>query len=411
MFISHFGSIFLAGFECSTHRRWDRSRLDLIEATEHDVLCDEDYVLAMRHGMRGARDGFRWHLIEVERGHYDWSSVRPMLHAARRRGTQVIWDLCHYGYPDWLDIWSDEFLERFALFCHEAVRLIREETGQAPAICPVNELSFWAWIGGNEGKINPFAVGRGGDLKRQLVAAKLAGIAAARRADPHTTVICAEPLINIVRDTNDAADIEAAAAYHQAQFEAVDMVIEGNADALDIIGVNYYPHNQWRLRGGFIPLGHHDYRPFSELLAEIYDRYRKPLLITETGAEHSARPVWLSYICQEVCRALKAGVPVTGICLYPITDYRGWDNDRICQVGLFCTPGEGGRTVYQPLAEELRRQRELFAAAGWELAITMASLRTAAPRPGAATCARTTGLRGAAPASARPRRSGPCPSR
>jgi beta-glucosidase/6-phospho-beta-glucosidase/beta-galactosidase len=371
MSLSRFGSIFLAGFECSTHRRWDRERLDLIEATQHDAFCAQDYALAMRHGMRGARDGFRWHLIEAQRGHYDWSSIRPMLQAARRQGVRVIWDLCHYGYPDWLDIWSDEFPERFARFCYQAVRLIREESGEAPSICPVNELSFWAWLGGNEGKINPFAVGRGGDLKRQLVRAKLAGIAAAKGADPQTTVICAEPLINIVRDTNESANIQAAAAYHEAQFEAVDLLLGGceggHASAIDFIGVNFYPHNQWRLHGGFVPLGHHDYRPFSELLAEIHQRYGKPLLITETGAEHSARPIWLSYIGQEVRRALEEGVPITGICLYPISDYRGWDNDRICQVGLFCVAdGERSRTVYSPLADELRRQHELFAEAGWD---------------------------------------------
>ncbi len=370
MSLSRFGSIFLAGFECSTHRRWDRARLDLIEATQHDAYCTQDYALAAGHGMRAARDGFRWHLIEAERGQYDWSSIRPMLRAARSQGMNVIWDLCHYGYPDWLDIWSDEFPERFASFCYEAVGLIAAESGQAPMICPVNELSFWAWLGGNEGKINPYAAGRGGDLKRQLVKAKLAGIVAARRADPRTTVICAEPLINIVRDTNDLVDIEAAAAYHQAQYEAVDMILDtGERDgpaALDVIGVNFYPHNQWRIRGGFVPLGHHDYQPFSELLAEIYARYGKPLLITETGAEHSARPVWLAYIGQEVRRALDMGVPITGICLYPITEYCGWDNERICQVGLFSEPdADGCRQVYAPLAEELRRQEALFAAAGW----------------------------------------------
>jgi beta-glucosidase/6-phospho-beta-glucosidase/beta-galactosidase len=373
MLTTPFSSMFMAGFECSTHRRWDRARLDLVQATQHDRLCERDYALAARYGMRGARDGFRWHLIEEQPGRYDWSSIRPMLQAARRQDMSVIWDLCHYGYPDWLDIWSAEFPKRFGQFCYEAVGLIRQESGAAPAICPVNELSFWAWLGGNEGKINPYAVGRGGDLKRQLVRTALAGIEAARSADPETIVVCAEPLINIVRDTNDEVDIEAAAAYHQAQYEAVDILLGllepelgGFESALDMIGVNFYPHNQWRIRGGFVPLGHHDYRPLSDLLLECRQRYGKPILITETGAEHSARPVWLSYIGQEVRTALEMGVPITGICIYPITEYTGWDNDRMCQVGLFCSPDENGnRSVNEPLAEELLRQERLFAEAGW----------------------------------------------
>jgi len=365
-----FGSLFLAGFECSTQRRWDGSRLDLLRATRHDEFCERDYALVRRHGFHGARDGLRWHLIEEQRGRYDWSSVRPMLQAARRQNMRVIWDLCHYGYPDWLDIWSNEFPEAFASFTAEAVKIIGEESGTAPMICPVNEISFWAWLGGKEGKINPYAVERGHDLKRVLVRAKLAAIAAARSVAPQTVVISAEPLINMVRDTNDDADIAAAAAYHQSQYEAVDLLLGrlepelgGHEAAIDVIGVNFYPHNQWRIRGGFVPMGHHDYRPLSELLAEVYERYRRPLFIAETGAEHTARPVWMHYVCQEVRAALAAGVPIGGICLYPITEYQGWDNDRICQVGLFCCADDRGeRRAYTPLLEEIARQRALFEA-------------------------------------------------
>ena len=56
--------------------------------------------------LRTVRDGLRWHLIETPPGHYDWSSFLPMLRAATAAGVQVIWDLCHYGWPDDIDIWS-----------------------------------------------------------------------------------------------------------------------------------------------------------------------------------------------------------------------------------------------------------------------------------------------------------------
>lgn len=364
-----FGGMFLGGFECSTQRRGDRLRLDLIAATQHDELCEQDYALLRRHGFAGARDGFRWHLIERERGRYDWSSVLPMLQAARRQNLTVIWDLCHYGYPDWLDIWSAEFLDSFAAFCHAAVRLIRQESGRAPMICPVNEISFWAWIGGKEGHINPWETEAAPQLKRQLVRAMLAGGAAAREADPETVIVSAEPLINIIPDSEDPADIKAAEDYHRSQYEAVDLLLGrlgpelgGYEGAVDVVGLNYYPHNQWHIRQGFVPMGHHNYRPLSELLAEVHGRYLRPLFLAETGAENSARPAWISYVCQEVRTALTQGVPVHGICIYPITEYPGWDNRRVCSVGLFCQPnGSGSREVNRPLWEEIQRQQALFA--------------------------------------------------
>lgn len=92
-----FESFFMAGFECSTHRRRDGHRLDLIAATRHDRWAAKDYAALSAQGLR-------WHLIEQRPGHYDWSSFLPMLHAANSVGTQVIWDLCDYGWPDDVDI-------------------------------------------------------------------------------------------------------------------------------------------------------------------------------------------------------------------------------------------------------------------------------------------------------------------
>jgi hypothetical protein len=55
---------------------------------------------------------------------------------------------------------------------------------------------------------------------------------------------------------------------------------------------------------------------------------------------------------------------VEGICLYPVLNHLGWDDDRHCQNGLLDFPLDdaGRRGVIAPLAEELARQQALFAA-------------------------------------------------
>ena len=75
--------------------------------------------------------------------------------------------------------------------------------------------------------------------------------------------------------------------------------------------------------GGFIPLGHFAYRPFRNMLTEVYQRYRRPLFIAETGAEGSARAAWLHYVASETAAAQHQGIPVEGLCIYPILDYPG----------------------------------------------------------------------------------------
>lgn len=366
--INPFSSFFMGGFECSSHRLVGGRRLDMIAATRHDALALSDYRQLGRLGIRTVRDGLRWHLIDRGRDGYDWSSFLPMLRAARQAGMQVLWDLCHYGWPDDVDIWSAEFVERFARFAGAAARVVREETDAVPFYCPVNEISFWAWGGGDVGYLNPNEHGRGDDLKRQLVRAAIAATEAVRAVDPRARIVHAEPVIHIEPRHGKPDDVELVANYLLAQWQAFDMLagrlapeLGGRPEYLDVLGVNFYPNNQWVHETGTIPLGRHDYRPFQDILAAAYRRYGRPLIVAETGAEGSAGAAWLHYVAGEVQAAQAAGVPVQGICLYPVLDYPGWDDDRICPVGVLkMLDRSGGRMVNEPLAAELRRQVQLF---------------------------------------------------
>jgi hypothetical protein len=365
---SLFDGYFLGGFECSTHRCQDGRRLDLLAATQHDRAAAQDYRWMIRHGIRVVRDGVRWHLSETSPGCYDWSSFLPMLHASRDAGVRVIWDLCHYGWPDDLDIWTPAFGERIARFAGAVAELVRHETDAIPFYCPVNEISFWAWAGGEVGLFNPLARRRGPVLKDQLVRAAIAAIEAIWGVDPRARIVHADPVIHVVARRDRPQDRKQAEISRRAQFEAWDMLsgrlwpgLGGKPEYLDILGVNYYSNNQWFLGGGTIERGRPLYRPFRDILAEVHQRYERPLFVAETGAEGAARVPWLRYVSGEVRSAVEAGNPVEGICLYPIADYPGWDDGRHCEVGLLGPlDDQGRRAVYQPFADELRRQQALF---------------------------------------------------
>jgi hypothetical protein len=83
--------------------------------------------------------------------------------------------------------------------------------------------------------------------------------------------------------------------------------------------------------------------------------------LAETGIEDDERPSWFSYVAGEVLAAITNGVPVQGICLYPIVNHPGWVDDRHCHNGLWDYIGENDeREIYEPLADEVRRQIEIF---------------------------------------------------
>jgi len=358
-----FQSFLMGGFECSTHRRRGGKRLDLIAATHHDQFALADYKRMRASGMKTARDGVRWHLIERTPFRYDFSSLQNQIKAARKTRMQIIWDLFHYGYPDDLDIFSAEFVDRFAHFSAATVKFLLNETDGTLFICPVNEISFFSWMAGQVGGFYPFARRRGAELKRQLVRTTIGAIDAIRAVSAKVRFIQTDPAIHVTTENPQA--VRHARKYRLAQFEAFDMLcgkrepeLGGNPEYLDIIGLNYYFHNQW-----FYPnrrkiyRGHRLYRPFHEILSEFYERYRRPLLIAETGIEDEERPRWFRYICEQTRIAQSNGVPVEGICLYPIVNHPGWDDERHCQNGLWCYANENGeREIYQPLADEIACQ-------------------------------------------------------
>ena len=362
-----FDSFFMGGFECSTHRLRTGKRLDEIAATRHDRFARKDYLRLHGQGMRVAREGLRWHLIERKRRTYDFASALPLVRAAGETHTQIIWDLCHYGWPDWLDLFDPGFVPAFARLAAAFGRFLANESDQVPFISPVNEISFFSWAAGQTAYLNPFGFGRGDELKDQLVRSAIAAVEELWKINPRTRITQIDPVINVLpEDPSNEEQARAAEAYRRSQYDAWDMLagrlkphLGGAEKYLDIIGINYYVHNQWILEGSFIDQNNPRYRPFREIVKEVYDRYQRPLFLAETGIEDEERPAWLCYVCDEVRAAMLAGAQVEGICLYPVVNHPGWDDDRHCHNGLWDYPNDAGeREIYQPLAAELQRQQQ-----------------------------------------------------
>ncbi|SEJ55752.1 hypothetical protein SAMN04488058_110107 [Deinococcus reticulitermitis] len=355
-----FQSFLMGGFECSTHRRPSGRRVDVIDATGHDRFALADYRRLAHSGLRTARDGLRWHLIERRPGEYDFLSAEGQVLGARQAGVQVIWDLMHYGFPDFVDVFSPEFPGIFARYARAAAEFLRVHTTGTLWVCPINEISFASWAGGEVGYFNPCATGRGPELKRQLVRAAVAAMRAVRGVDPGARFLHAEPLIR-VHPVPDQDPFEALLA-HEGQFETLDLLLGrrepelgGAEDLVDVVGVNYYPYNQWRHHPDpagreTVHFDHPDHQPLHELLREVHARFGRPLLISETGAEDAARVPWFEAVRREVDFARRSGIPVEGLCLYPIVNHPGWDDDRHCHNGVWdYADAAGERPGFEPL--------------------------------------------------------------
>jgi hypothetical protein len=376
-----FESFFFAGFECSATTNQRREWFDQIVATGHDREADADYRRLREAGLLAAREAIRWPVVD-RRGRLDFSSVRPFLEASRRHGVEVIWDLFHYGYPDDLDPFHPDFVKRFAAYCHAAARLVGAHSeGRVCYFTPVNEPSFFSWAGGTVGRFAPHLHDRGPDLKVALIRAAIAGIDAIRAELPDARIVNADPLCRVVPPLDhldphaDAEDFN-----HRAVFESWDMLcgrtlpeLGGSRRHLDIVGVNYYWTNQWEIGREERPLAFDDPRrwPFSRLLRQVWRRYGGELLVTETSHVDDMRPIWLRTVADECDKLLAEGVPIRGVCLYPILGMPEWHEPEVwTRMGLWdLEPQADGRLArrrYEPMFEALhdasQRIDERFAA-------------------------------------------------
>ena len=145
--------------------------------------------------------------------------------------------------------------------------------------------------------------------------------------DRRARFVQAEPIIHIVADRDAPEAIPDAERHTASQFEAWDMIagvrnpeLGGSPEFLDVLGVNYYWNNQWIHEGSHTPMGHLEHRALHSMLYELWQRYQRPIIITETGAEAVSAIGWLGYVGAEVRQARRMGAVILGVCLYPVMD-------------------------------------------------------------------------------------------
>jgi len=362
-----FRSFFLAGFECATgfnvHNRW----IDKIAATQHDRFVNEDYARLAQCEIHAAREAVRWPLVNPKKGKYDFSTVRPVLEAARQQDVELIFDYFHYGYPRDVDLLSDEFAGRFAEYCYRVTKYIARNYGGQLYITPLNEPSFFAWAAGHAGLFAPHLRDHGFTLKVQFCKAAIKGIDAIWAAAPSARLVNVDPVCRVVPPT-DRPELQGDADFfnNTAVFECFDMIsgrmlpeLGGSRKHLDIVGVNYYWTNQWEIGSPEIPLGDDDERSasLSDIVASVYKRYGGDIVISETSHAEERRAPYLRYVAEQSIRLLEMGVPLQGVCLYPILGMPEWHSpEEWTRMGLWDLHPNGDvleRVLYEPMCREL----------------------------------------------------------
>ncbi|MEH3086959.1 MAG: glycosyltransferase [Xylophilus ampelinus] len=364
----------MAGFEGADHVNGFGEPLDINARNGHTARLDEDYAALAAFGIRTVRESIGWRLT-ASRGPAGLDAIARQARTAARHGLQVVWSLMHYGWPPELDPLhgGEAFAEAFAAHCRRIARVLEAVDGPRPVYQPINEISFLAWAATRTGLIHPYLPSEPGNgflFKRSLVRAALRATDAIRAEAPHARIVHTDPVIHIEpRRGAGPHETAAAEAEHALQFQAWDMIagrlapeLGGAPHYLDLPGLNYYHNNQWE-HGSDARLHWHRADPrrrsFADLADTVWKRYGRPLCIAETGHVGEGRAAWLDHMAHEVRTCAARGIPVAGLCLYPIVDRPDWQcATHWHRSGLWDVPGadtgDFARRIHQPYADRLR---------------------------------------------------------
>jgi UDP-galactopyranose mutase len=366
-----FATFWQAGYEGADHVNHAGHALDMNLVTGHLQRAHDDYAMLAQFGIRTVRESVGWRLTE-RGGQFDFSPLDARLRAARDLGLQSCWTFFHYGWPEDIDILGPDFVPRFARFCRAAATYLAPYVGPEPVLSPINEISFTSWgLSVHMFRFkNMYDERVASEGKRQLIRASIAGCDAIWEVIPGARMLQCDPLIHVIAPADRPDWAVQAAGWRASQFDAWDMLcgmrepeLGGHPRYLDLVGANYYHSNQWE-SGTNLRLWWHldDPRrlPLHRILAEVQQRYQRPLMLAETSHVGSGRGVWIRQMAEQAALAIQNGIDFRGICLYPAIDRPDWDDaTHWHRSGLWDLAGAGPdpmqRVLSAPYAQALHQ--------------------------------------------------------
>lgn len=330
--------------------------LDEYELTQHYQLWREDIDKAASLGVTQIRWGIPWYRVCPEPGVYDWRWIDEVLdYLINVKGIQPIVDLMHYGTSVWME---NAFLNASypRLVAEYAAAFTRRYKGMVRYYTPLNEPTVNAEFCGRNGQWPPYLVGEDGYVKilMPVVKGMVLTAKAIRAIDPDAVFVQVEALGWVWGEDDRAADRVARHMEHTylafdlltGRFDTSSILwpylqshgvteaelawFQENAVSMDILGVNLYPWSGGEFyiddegkeaRRGELNGGH-----LYQLLRATWERYRLPMMITETSARRDVdgRALWMDETIDSVRRARAEGIDVVGYTWFPAITMIDW---------------------------------------------------------------------------------------
>lgn len=337
-------------------------------AVDHYTLYKEDISLARKMNMNAWRFSIEWSRIQPEEGAWNAEAVqhyKQYLAELKRQGLEPVVTLFHFTLPVWFAE-KGGFTKRsnvryFVDFCS---RILDELGGSIRYIITINEPEVYA--------VESFYLGH---WPPQTTSPRMTWKVMRTLAYAHNKT--ADMIhkknrrykVSISKNSNYFyAGDDSALSEHSAaimQYFQDDYLIKKVIKRCDFLGVNYYFSNRvygYRIHNPderVSDLGwdlHPEHMRY--MLEHLWERYKKPVLITENGLADSDdvyRKWWLTQTIVAMQSAMDNGVELLGYMHWSLLDNFEWDKGFWPKFGLFAVDRETMRRTPRPSALWLAR--------------------------------------------------------
>jgi beta-glucosidase/6-phospho-beta-glucosidase/beta-galactosidase len=363
------GFMFATGIENSYPTiNGGRTRIDEMEKCRHYDYWRKDFDLVQEQGISFLRYGPPIHRTWLGPGRYDWSFSDVTFGDLLRRDLVPIVDLCHFGVPDWLGNFQNP---EFAVHFPDYVRAFATRYPWVQLYTPINEMFICAVFSALYGWWNEQLTSDRAFVMalKHLVKANVLAMKQILEVQPDAIFIQSESTEYFHAESPRA--IKPAEIMNQRRFLSLDLNYGRRVDSemyeylLDngmtreeyhffmnvrlkhhcIMGNDYYITNEHRVAEDGSTRCAGDVFGYDEITRQYYDRYRIPVMHTETnhveGPNGDEAVNWLWKEWANVLRVRNDGVPIVGFTWYSLTDQVDWDsalreeNGHVNALGLY----------------------------------------------------------------------------
>ncbi|MDB4999488.1 MAG: glycoside hydrolase family 1 [Mucilaginibacter sp.] len=326
-----------------------RKRINEMEKCGHYKQWKQDLDLVIETGIDVLRYGPAYYKVHEAPGKYDWSFADEVFAYMKEKEITPIVDLCHFGLPDWLGDFQNSY---FPAYFAEYAKAFASRYSYIRFYTPVNEIFIAAAFSAQYGWWNECKTDDRSFVNalKNLCKANVLAMQAILEVQPSAVFIQSESSEYFHPETPDCDPLSS--FLNQKRFLSLDLsygyplsvvmyeyllengmtkqeyrwfennLIKGSC----VMGNDYYITNEHMVHEDGSTSAAGEIFGYYVITQQYYNRYKLPVMHTETNISEPNAVRWLQTQWANVRRLKRDGIPIYGFTWYSLTDQVDWDS-------------------------------------------------------------------------------------